>query len=176
MNKSLIKPEYHYNTNNVLVYSKNREGTEIWYNELGSIIRHKLLNGREEYYERNEEDVVIYMKDSAGNEEWYNEQGIIIHRKYSFTGREYWYNELGILIRHKDEKREQEYLYDEYGQVIEIDPFSPPLSPEVFIRDLNDNLLYRRYPNGDEVWYDTIGNVTHKRYSNGREMSIGEGS
>lgn len=154
---SLIKTEYHYNTNNVLVYSKNTDGSEIWYNELGSIIRHKQLNGREEYYERNEEDVVIYMKDSAGNEMWYNEEGTIVHMKYS-TGREYWYNELEYLIRYKDEKG-QEFHYNEYGIAIDS-----PLSEEVIIQDLSDNLIYRRYPNGDEVWYDTVGNVTHRRY------------
>ena len=163
-NSSLIKTEYRYNKNNVLVYSKNTDGSEIWNNELGSIIRHKDSYGREEYYERNEEDVVIYMKDSAGNETWYNEQGIIIHRKYSPSGREYWYNELEHLIRYKNEKG-QEYFYDEYGVMI----IEPPLSEEVLIRDLNDNLIYQRYPNGDEVWYDGRGNVTHRRYSSGRD-------
>ena len=43
------------------------------------------------------------------------------------------------------------------------------LSEEVLIRDPSDNLIYQRYPNVDEVWYDGVGNVTHRRYSTGNE-------
>jgi len=41
----------------------------------------------------------------------------------------------------------------------------------LFIKEYNlhGRLIYGRYPAGDEIWYDSNGNVIHFKYSNGHE-------
>lgn len=39
-----------YNENNICIYYKNSKGLEEWYNNQGNLIRCKLPNGEEEFY------------------------------------------------------------------------------------------------------------------------------
>ena len=67
-----------YDEKGNLIYHKDHNGREIWWNEKGDIIHRKYSDGFEEWREYDERGDITHYKNSDGREEWYDGEGNII--------------------------------------------------------------------------------------------------
>jgi hypothetical protein len=67
----MTEPIKKYNSKGNLIYLKNSDGDEYWYDDMGKYIHSKSPCGYEEWYGYDNNGNCIYFKNSTGYEEWY---------------------------------------------------------------------------------------------------------
>jgi len=134
----MIKVEKKYDESGKLIYWRNSDGTEFWYDEFGNCIRKLLPLGSE----------IKYIYDQSGN---------CIYKHYS-SGTERWriFDEADNIAYYRDTNGNESWSEcDEFGNCIHI---RHACGEEKWFRyDRGNPFLYRYKNKGETFWVDSDG-------------------
>ena len=175
---------YEYDQRGNLIHASNSEGYQEWwkYNEDGKVTHYKDTDGDEKTWKYDEYGDLRTIEDSDGNRYSYNVKGDLIHSKHPRMF-ENWSEYLTLtipqgvdLMKVIKEKVEQGFTKpQEKEQVYKIQKVTMNGSEGqrvvVEVRNQENNVVYFKGTNGDEVWYDynDMGKLAHLKTSFGRE-------
>ena len=74
---------YEYNSDGDVIYERNSNGDEEWYDNSGNLIRYRNSDGFEAWSERHSNGYLSHYRDNKGNEYWFDENGNRIHDNVS---------------------------------------------------------------------------------------------
>ena len=118
---SKIKPIREYDSNNKLIYYRNNDGVEEWweYDTNGNMIHYRNSKGYESWFERDTNGNPIHYRDSKGYESWceYDTNGNQIHYRNS-NGFEEWYDADGNRIDKPTEKKDNTTMSNDKKYII----------------------------------------------------------